>query len=114
MAGGVAIFDYNGDGRPDIFFTNGANLATLQKDSPKFRNRLFRNDGNGTFTDVTNTAGLAGAGYGYASSSNGPVHFGLGADSHVGAIEIHWPPGAIQILRDVDADRVLKVTEPEK
>lgn len=63
MAGGVAIFDYNGDGRPDIFFTNGANIATLNKDSPKYRNRLFRNDGNGVFTDVTDAAGLAGTGY---------------------------------------------------
>ncbi|MDQ2777295.1 MAG: CRTAC1 family protein [Acidobacteriota bacterium] len=63
MAGGVAIFDYNKDGRPDIFFTNGANLATLRKDSPKYSNRLFRNDGNGKFTDVTKQAGLQGAGY---------------------------------------------------
>src|SRR6202020_3105614 len=46
MPGGVAVFDYNGEGRPDIFFTNGANIATLKKDSPKYRNRLFRNDGN--------------------------------------------------------------------
>ena len=58
MAGGVAIFDYNRDGRPDIFFTNGGNIATLKKDSPKYRNRLFRNDGNGVFTDVTEAAGL--------------------------------------------------------
>ena len=57
------VFDYNGDGRPDIFFTNGANIATLKKDSPKYRNRLFRNDGNGVFTDVTDAAGLAGSGY---------------------------------------------------
>jgi enediyne biosynthesis protein E4 len=63
MPGGVAIFDYNGDGRPDIFFTNGANIATLKKDSPKYSNRLFRNDGNGVFTDVTAAAGLAGSGY---------------------------------------------------
>jgi hypothetical protein len=63
MPGGVAIFDYNRDGRPDLFFTNGANIATLKKDSPKFRNRLFRNDGKGAFTDVTEAAGLAGIGY---------------------------------------------------
>jgi enediyne biosynthesis protein E4 len=63
MPGGVAVFDYNGDGRPDIFFTNGANIATLKKDDPKYRNRLFRNDGNGVFTDVTDAAGLAGTGY---------------------------------------------------
>jgi hypothetical protein len=63
MAGGVAVFDYNKDGRPDIFFTNGANIATLKKDSPKYSNRLFRNDGDGGFTDVTERAGLAGTGY---------------------------------------------------
>ncbi len=57
------MFDYNGDGRPDIFFTNGANIATLKKDDPKYRNRLFRNDGNGKYTEVTATAGVAGTGY---------------------------------------------------
>jgi hypothetical protein len=63
MAGGVAVFDYNKDGRPDIFFTNGANIETLRKDDPKYKNRLFRNEGNGVFTDVTDKAGLAGTGY---------------------------------------------------
>ena len=63
MAGGVAVLDYNKDGRPDIFFTNGANLATLKKDDPKYSNRLFRNDGNGVFTDVTKQAGLTGKGF---------------------------------------------------
>jgi len=63
MAGGVAVFDYNRDGRPDIFFVNGANIATLKKDNPKYRNRLFRNEGNGVFTDVTDKAGVAGSGF---------------------------------------------------
>ena len=63
MAGGVAVFDYNGDGRPDIFFTNGADLATMKKSSAKYSNRLFRNDGKGVFTDVTAQAGLTGAGF---------------------------------------------------
>jgi len=63
MAGGVAVFDYNGDGRPDIFFANGADLQTLKKTSDKFSDRLYRNDGNGVFTDVTTQAGLQGHGF---------------------------------------------------
>jgi enediyne biosynthesis protein E4 len=35
MAGGVAVFDYNRDGRPDIFSVNGANIETFEKDSPR-------------------------------------------------------------------------------
>ena len=63
MAGGIAAFDYNGDGRTDIFFTNGAAIPSLEKDSPKYFNRLYRNDDGMKFTDVTKEAGVAGAGY---------------------------------------------------
>jgi len=63
MAGGVAVFDYNNDGNLDIFFTNGADIPSLDKTGPKYWNRLFRNNGDGTFTDVTEQAGLKGTGY---------------------------------------------------
>jgi enediyne biosynthesis protein E4 len=63
MAGGVAVFDYDNDGSLDIFFTNGADITTLNKTSPKYWDRLFHNNGDGTFTDVTEKAGLAGTGY---------------------------------------------------
>src|SRR5918995_2854637 len=61
--GGLAVFDYNGDGRSDIFFTNGAETPSLQKTSAGYSNRLFRNDGNLRFTDVTEAAGVKGLGY---------------------------------------------------
>jgi enediyne biosynthesis protein E4 len=63
MAGGVAAFDYNNDGKVDIFFTNGAAIPNLEKDSPNFFNRLYRNDGGMKFTDVTLEAGVGGLGY---------------------------------------------------
>ena len=63
MAGGVAAFDYDGDGLTDIYFTNGAALPSLEKNSPKYRNRLYRNLGGFKFKDVTDEAGVGGAGY---------------------------------------------------
>jgi hypothetical protein len=61
--GGVALFDFNNDGFLDIFFTNGARIPTLEKDNPAFYNRVYRNNRDGTFTDVTERAGLQGEGY---------------------------------------------------
>jgi hypothetical protein len=63
MPGGIAVFDYDGDGRPDIYFTNGAEIPSLAKSSSKYWNRLYRNEGNMRFRDVTAEAGVAGAGY---------------------------------------------------
>ena len=63
MPGGIAIFDYDGDGRPDIYFTNGAAIPSLEKSSPKYWNRLYHNEGGLKFRDVTEQAGVAGAGY---------------------------------------------------
>ena len=63
MAGGIAVFDYNGDGRPDIFFANGSDLSIIRKSDPKYSDRLYRNNGDGSFSDVTEKAGLSGKGF---------------------------------------------------
>jgi hypothetical protein len=64
MVAGVALLDYDGDGWLDIYLVNGAAIPSLQKESPAYWNRLYHNNHDGTFTDVTERAGLAGAGYG--------------------------------------------------
>jgi enediyne biosynthesis protein E4 len=70
MGSGVALFDYDNDGRLDIFFANGARIddptpkGTIpQKDGPKYWNRLYHQKADGTFEDVTEKAGVAGTGY---------------------------------------------------
>jgi hypothetical protein len=67
MGGGVALFDYDNDGRLDIFFTNGAHLDDPQppgkrpdKSDRKYWNRLYRQLENGSFSDVTEKAGVTG------------------------------------------------------
>src|ERR1700730_15626231 len=71
MGAGVAVFDYDNDGKLDIFFVNGAPLSdptpkgtVPQKSGPNYWNRLFLTKTDGTFEDVTEKAGLQGAGYG--------------------------------------------------
>src|SRR6266851_4893772 len=63
VPGGVALLDLDNDGYLDIFFTNGARIPSLIKEGESFHNRLYRNNHDGTFTDVTQRAGVAGEGY---------------------------------------------------
>src|SRR5579872_3319078 len=58
MPGGVAAFDFDGDGLVDIFVTNGARQPELEKADATWWNRLYRNRGEGKFEDVTVKAGL--------------------------------------------------------
>jgi enediyne biosynthesis protein E4 len=61
MCGGVALLDYNNDGKLDVFFTNGAKLPELKKTDSSFYNCLLENSGNGVFVDVTDRAKITGA-----------------------------------------------------
>ncbi|MGO8813343.1 MAG: CRTAC1 family protein [Terriglobia bacterium] len=72
MGSGVALLDYDNDGRLDIFLVNGAPinnptpLGTIpRKSDPKYWNRLYHQKPDGTFEDVTEKAGVQGSGYGY-------------------------------------------------
>ena len=58
MSGGVALFDYNNDGLLDIYFTNGSTIEGELKGNNQNEDKLYRNNGDGTFTDVTKQAGL--------------------------------------------------------
>ena len=71
MGGGVALFDYDNDGRLDIYFTNGALIndpmspnALPEKRDASFWNRLYHQKPDGKFEDVTERAGVRGSGYG--------------------------------------------------
>jgi len=63
MSGGVVLFDYDGDGWLDIYFTNAPSVS-MALAGKKAKGALFRNNHDGTFTDVTDKAGVAGGGFG--------------------------------------------------
>ena len=123
---GSAVGDFNSDGRLDVVASALAAPAEIWlNDSPAPGHWLqlqlvgtkSNRDAIGARVKVV-TAGLTqfnhvSSAAGYASSSLAPLHFGLGADASVRRIEIRWPSGQLQELRDVAAaDRLLRVVEP--
>ncbi|MGA3136690.1 MAG: CRTAC1 family protein [Terracidiphilus sp.] len=64
LPGGLGVIDYDGDGWPDLYCVNGAAMPQLEKTGKSYWNRLYRNNRDGTFSDVTEKAGVAGRGYG--------------------------------------------------
>ncbi|HWR53112.1 MAG TPA: VCBS repeat-containing protein, partial [Bryobacteraceae bacterium] len=68
MVAGVALLDYDNDGYLDVYLVNGAAIPSLKKEVPAYWNRLYRNNRDGTFTDVTEQAHVAGEGYGMGAA----------------------------------------------
>jgi enediyne biosynthesis protein E4 len=122
---GCAMGDFNGDGHIDIVATSLDEPAELWMNrSPNIGHWLdialrgvkSNRDGIGARIKVATNAGAQynhqTSSVCYASSSLGPVHFGLGKETKANTVEIHWPSGIVQTLQNVQADQVLKVTEP--
>jgi hypothetical protein len=115
----------NGDGRIDVVVTALKAPAEIwMNESPgtnhwlefKLQGTKSNRDGIGARIKVVTKDGTQydhkSTAAGYASSSAGPVHFGLGANSSADLVEIHWPSGIVQQLRGVASDRVVVVKEP--
>jgi hypothetical protein len=124
---GSAIGDLNGDGRLDVVVTALSAPAEIwMNDSPggnhwmEFQLEGTKSNRDGIGARIKLVAG-GKAQYnhvaftaGYASSSAGPLHFGLGSAKTADVVEIRWPSGIVQTLKDVPADRVVKVKEPAR
>jgi enediyne biosynthesis protein E4 len=96
MGSGVALFDFNNDGRLDIFFSNGAKIEDPMpegkqpvKEDKTYWNRLFKQLPDGTFQDVTEAAGLAGEGYCTGVAVGDYNNDGF-VDLFVGGVDGNW------------------------
>jgi hypothetical protein len=123
---GAAVGDFNHDGKLDLVVTAISSPAEIwMNDSPggnhwlelALKGTRSNRDGIGARIKITAAGKIQfnemTTACGYASSSAGPVHFGLGDAKVADEVEIRWPSGASQILRNIPADQVLQVKEPQ-
>src|SRR5208283_2455661 len=125
VARGLAIGDLDNDGRLDaVVTTNDGPVHILHNETPTQNHWLLLNlvghksnrDGIGAEVSLMTKAGTQYAtvttASSYQSSSDKRVHFGLGKEDVAMRIEIRWPSGITQILKDVKADQILQIDEP--
>ncbi len=119
---GAAFADFNGDGRMDVVVTALGERAELWENitpgtgnwiALQLEGSLSNRDGIGARVSIAGQHNQMTASVGYASSSHGPVHFGLGAAETVRAIEVRWPSGVVQELRGIPSNAVIRIVEPD-
>ncbi len=127
---GVAYADYDGDGDTDLFVVNEGGAPRLYENvTPRGGNHWLEVDTVGTRSNRDGCGAhlLVTLGDGssmirevfcgstsISSGSQKAVHFGLGAATRVTGLEVLWPSGVRQELHDVEVDRMVTVTEPER
>jgi hypothetical protein len=120
---GSAFADFDNDGKIDLVVSALGEPAELwQNISPEPNHWLIlklvgtksNRDGIGAKIRLGNQSNHVTTAVGYASSSPASVHFGTGKLEKFERIEIRWPSGIVQVLRNVAADQVLEVREPTK
>ncbi len=122
---GAAFGDYDSDGDVDVFIVNLHDRPVLlRNESPSggswvqvlLQGTRSNRDGVGARVAVTTAAGTRVAekesAGGYLSTNDPRLHFGLGTAEVVDRIEVRWPSGAVQVLEDVPARRVVEIVEP--
>jgi hypothetical protein len=115
---GAAFGDLNGDGRIDAVVTAlNAPAELLLNESPGVNHWLMVDvPAIGARVKIVTARGAqynhVTTSTGYASSSAGPVHFGLGDATTVDSIEVRWPNGAVQKFGPAKVDQVIKVPAP--
>jgi hypothetical protein len=110
----------NGDGRLDVVVSAiNAPAEIWINQSPgnnhwlefRLQGTKSNRDGIGARIKVVTKSG---AQYNHMTTSAGPVHFGLGANAAADLVEIRWPSGIVQQMRDVAGDRIVAVKEPKQ